>query len=111
MVQIACNRSFSLNSQATFTGTRAIIGSSRSVPLCEALVGLLKGRLQLLHNAMVAGGAELVAAWYGAAHGGLTNLAWCLAAVMVVEGVLMAPTVLRAAFGRTVTASCRPVRQ
>jgi O-antigen/teichoic acid export membrane protein len=50
--------------------------------------------------AMVAGGAELVAAWYGAAHGGLTDLAWCLAAVMVVEGALMAPTVLRAAFSR-----------
>jgi hypothetical protein len=27
--------------------------------------------------ATVAGGAELVAAWYGAAHGGLTKLAWC----------------------------------
>jgi O-antigen/teichoic acid export membrane protein len=50
--------------------------------------------------AMLAGGVELVAAWYGASHGGLTHLAGYLAAVMVVEGLLMAPTVLRAAYGR-----------
>jgi O-antigen/teichoic acid export membrane protein len=50
--------------------------------------------------AMVAGAVELIAAWYGAAHGGLTHLAWCLAAVILLEGALMAPTVLRAAFGR-----------
>jgi O-antigen/teichoic acid export membrane protein len=50
--------------------------------------------------ALLAGVGELVAAWYGASHGGLTSLAMWLAGVFVLQGVFMAPTVLRVAFGR-----------
>ncbi len=42
-----------------------------------------------------AGIAELVAACYGGSHGSLTELVWWLAAVLAVETVLIAPTVLR----------------
>jgi O-antigen/teichoic acid export membrane protein len=44
---------------------------------------------------ITAGLTELVAAWYGGTHGNLTNLVWWLLAVMAVETVLVAPTVLR----------------
>jgi hypothetical protein len=50
--------------------------------------------------AIAAGVGELLAAWYGAAHGGLTGLAACLAAVFVLEGLAMAPPVLRVALAR-----------
>jgi hypothetical protein len=42
-----------------------------------------------------AGLAELAAAYYGGLSGSLTTLVWCVAAVMAVETVLIAPTVLR----------------
>jgi hypothetical protein len=42
-----------------------------------------------------AGIAELVAAWYGGTHGDLTDLVGWVVAVMAVEMVLVAPTVLR----------------
>jgi O-antigen/teichoic acid export membrane protein len=57
--------------------------------------------------ALTAGCLELAGAWYGATHGGLTMLATYLAGVIVLEGLLMAPTVLRAAFGSPPT---RPVQ-
>ncbi len=40
---------------------------------------------------------EVAAAALGARHGGLTGLAWCLAAVFAAEAVLLAPRVLAAA--------------
>jgi hypothetical protein len=42
-----------------------------------------------------AGITELVAAWYGGTHGNLTDLVGWVVAVMAVEMVLVAPTVLR----------------
>ena len=50
--------------------------------------------------ALLAGVGELTAAWYGAAHGGLTAMAALLAVVFVAEGVAMAPPVLRVALAR-----------
>jgi hypothetical protein len=50
--------------------------------------------------AVFAGVVELIAAWYGASHGGLTTLATYLAVGFLLEGALMAPPVLRAAFAR-----------
>lgn len=44
---------------------------------------------------LVAGLTELAAAWYGGTRGSLTDLVWWLFAVMAVETVLVAPTVLR----------------
>ncbi len=49
--------------------------------------------------AVVAGAAEIGAACYGGSRGSLTSLALCLSAVFVVEGIFVAPTVLRIAFG------------
>ncbi|MCW2640000.1 MAG: polysaccharide biosynthesis protein [Dactylosporangium sp.] len=49
--------------------------------------------------ALLSGAAELAAAWYGASHGGLTGLAMWIGAVFTLEGVFMAPAVLRAALG------------
>lgn len=46
---------------------------------------------------LFAGIAELLAAGYGGSHGGLSTLVWWLTAVLVVEMVLVAPTVLRVA--------------
>jgi O-antigen/teichoic acid export membrane protein len=48
-----------------------------------------------------AGVTELLAAWYGGSHGGLTELVTWVAVVMGVETVLVAPVVLRVVFGRT----------
>src|SRR4051794_13887156 len=50
-----------------------------------------------------AGLAELGAAWYGGSRGNLTTLVACVAGVMAVETVLVAPAVLRVVFGRTIT--------
>ncbi len=50
--------------------------------------------------AVLAGVGELGAAWYGASHGGLTGLATWLAAVILLEGVAMAPPVLRVALSQ-----------
>lgn len=47
--------------------------------------------------AVVAGVAEIAAACYGGSRGSLTDLVWWLAAVMAVETLLIAPTVLRVA--------------
>ncbi|WP_189080868.1 lipopolysaccharide biosynthesis protein [Mangrovihabitans endophyticus] len=47
-----------------------------------------------------AGLAELLAAWYGGSRGSLTELVAWVAAVMVLEAVLVAPTVLRVVFAR-----------
>ncbi|HEX8627844.1 MAG TPA: MATE family efflux transporter [Catenuloplanes sp.] len=47
--------------------------------------------------AIVAGIAEIAAATYGGSQGSLDDLVWWLAAVMAVETVLVAPTVLRVA--------------
>ncbi|GII23958.1 lipopolysaccharide biosynthesis protein [Planosporangium mesophilum] len=52
--------------------------------------------------ALLAGVGEILAAWYGAAHGGLTSLAMWLAGVFVLQGVFMAPAVLRVALGKPV---------
>src|SRR3954447_19619570 len=49
-----------------------------------------------------AGLAELAAAWYGGSRGSLTELVGWVAAVMAVETVLVAPTVLRVVFARPV---------
>jgi O-antigen/teichoic acid export membrane protein len=52
---------------------------------------------------VVAGLAELGAAWYGGSRGSLTELVTGVAVVMAVETVLVAPTVLRVVFGRPET--------
>jgi O-antigen/teichoic acid export membrane protein len=57
--------------------------------------------------ALLVGVAELVAAWYGAEHGGLTGLAAWLAVVFCVEGAAMAPPVLRLALARPPAAAGR----
>ncbi|HEX8346142.1 MAG TPA: MATE family efflux transporter, partial [Actinoplanes sp.] len=44
---------------------------------------------------LFAGGTELAAAWYGGSRGSLTELVGWVVAVMAVEAVLVAPTVLR----------------
>ncbi|MGC9668706.1 lipopolysaccharide biosynthesis protein [Planosporangium sp. 12N6] len=63
-------------------------------------VSRLQGRArQASVYALLAGAGELVAAWYGASHGGLTNLALWVGGVFMLEGVVMAPAVLRAALG------------
>jgi O-antigen/teichoic acid export membrane protein len=49
-----------------------------------------------------AGLTELGAAWYGGSRGTLTDLVVAVTAVMAVETVLTAPTVLRVVFARTV---------
>jgi O-antigen/teichoic acid export membrane protein len=49
-----------------------------------------------------AGLAELGAAWYGGSRGSLTELVGWVAIVMAIETVLVAPTVLRVVFGRSV---------
>jgi O-antigen/teichoic acid export membrane protein len=49
-----------------------------------------------------AGLAELGAAWYGGSRGSLTALVAGVAIVMAIETVLIAPTVLRVVFGRSV---------
>jgi O-antigen/teichoic acid export membrane protein len=72
-------------------------------------VSRVRGRTRRASGyALLAGGAELVAAWYGASHGGLTGLASHLAVVIAVEGALMAPTVLGAAFPRGLGAPATP---
>jgi hypothetical protein len=64
-------------------------------------VSRLRGRTrQASGYAVLAGIVELVAAWYGASHGGLTTMALYLAAAFALEGLAMAPTVLRVAFAR-----------
>ncbi|AGL14861.1 lipopolysaccharide biosynthesis protein [Actinoplanes sp. N902-109] len=50
--------------------------------------------------AVFAGAAELIAAWYGGSRGSLTDLVLAVALVMVVETVLVAPTVLRVVLAR-----------
>ncbi|MEV4757068.1 hypothetical protein AB0J86_18415 [Micromonospora sp. NPDC049559] len=50
--------------------------------------------------AVLAGAAELAAAWYGGAHGDLTTLTVGFAVVVAVEGLVMAPVVLRVALAR-----------
>ncbi|WP_067496832.1 lipopolysaccharide biosynthesis protein [Actinoplanes sp. TFC3] len=50
--------------------------------------------------AVFAGAAELIAAWYGGSQGSLTDLVVWVAAVMAIETVLVAPTVLRVVFAR-----------
>ncbi len=47
--------------------------------------------------AIAAGAAELGAAWYGGTRGTLTDLTLCLSAVIVLEALVTAPTVLRVA--------------
>ncbi|MFI5936860.1 lipopolysaccharide biosynthesis protein [Actinoplanes sp. NPDC051494] len=49
---------------------------------------------------VLAGAAELVAAWWGGTHGTLTDLVTWVAVVMAVEMVLVAPTVLRVVFAK-----------
>jgi O-antigen/teichoic acid export membrane protein len=62
-------------------------------------VSRVQGRIRRATGFAVGVGlVELVAAWYGAGHGGLTTMALYLAVVFAAEGVLMAPAVLRAAF-------------
>jgi O-antigen/teichoic acid export membrane protein len=59
--------------------------------------------------AVLSGAAELSAAWYGGSRGGdLTTLTAAFAAVVVVEGVVTAPVVLRAALARPPRARLRP---
>ncbi|SNY30452.1 lipopolysaccharide biosynthesis protein [Paractinoplanes atraurantiacus] len=48
--------------------------------------------------ALIAGAAELVAAWYGGSHGGLTELVAWFAVVLWIEAICVAPTVLRVVF-------------
>jgi O-antigen/teichoic acid export membrane protein len=55
--------------------------------------------------AIVMGVVELCAAWAGGRHAGLTGLVTWLAVVMVAEGLVMAPPVLRVALARAVPAS------
>jgi Ni,Fe-hydrogenase I cytochrome b subunit len=50
--------------------------------------------------AVLAGLVEIVAACYGGSRGTLHDLVTWLVVVFVVEGVLMAPAVLRIALGR-----------
>jgi len=55
-----------------------------------------------------AGLAELGAAWYGGSRGSLTELVGWVAAVMAVETVLVAPTVLRVVFASAPIAGLTP---
>jgi hypothetical protein len=48
----------------------------------------------------VAGMAELGAAWYGGSRGDLTMLAVAFAVVVIVEGLVVAPVVLRVALAK-----------
>jgi O-antigen/teichoic acid export membrane protein len=48
-----------------------------------------------------AGAAELLAAWYGGSRGSLTDLVAAVAIVMAIETVIVAPSVLRVALGKT----------
>jgi O-antigen/teichoic acid export membrane protein len=50
--------------------------------------------------AVVAGMAELGAAWYGGSRGDLTMLAVAFAVVVIVEGLVVAPVVLRVALAK-----------
>lgn len=58
--------------------------------------------------AVVGGAGELIAAWYGGSYGDLTRLTAGYAGVVAVEGLVMAPVVLRAALARPWPA--RPAR-
>jgi O-antigen/teichoic acid export membrane protein len=59
--------------------------------------------------ALLAGVGQCVAAAYGASQGGLTSLALWLAGGLVIEGLLMTPTVVRVA--RHGAVRCRPVAE
>jgi O-antigen/teichoic acid export membrane protein len=54
--------------------------------------------------AVLGGAAELAAAWYGGSRGDLTTLTAGFAVVVAVEGLVMAPVVLRAALARSAPA-------
>jgi O-antigen/teichoic acid export membrane protein len=65
-------------------------------------ISRVQGRVrQAGYFSLVAGAAELIAAWYGGSQGSLTSLVTWVAIVLAVETVLVAPIVLRVVFART----------
>jgi O-antigen/teichoic acid export membrane protein len=75
-------------------------------------VSRVQGRIRRATGFAVAVGlVELVAAWYGAGHGGLTTMALYLAGVFVAEGLVMAPTVVHAAFTRAADGNPVPAQR
>ena len=89
---------------ATATGSLTILALTYVPTVFRQMyiaVARVRGSIGTAFRLVLLGGAaELAAAWYGGSRGDLTTLTGAFAAVVAVEGLVLAPIVLRAALAR-----------